>query len=59
IIARSGHGPNIPGSPAILIAGRLANGGLIPAGARPCLDLISLDEYLGALASLDITAIRA
>jgi len=59
IIARSGHGPNIPCIPAILIAGRLANGGSIPAGARPCLDLISLDEYLGALASLDITAIRA
>jgi hypothetical protein len=59
IIARSGHGPNIPCIPAILIARRLAHGGSFPAGARPCLDLISLVEYLGALASLDITAIRA
>jgi len=59
IIARSGHGPNIPCIPSILIARRLARGVAIAAGARPCLDLIGLDEYLGALAALDITAIRA
>jgi hypothetical protein len=27
-------------------------------GARPCLDLIGLDEYLAALSGLDITVIR-
>lgn len=58
LIARSGHGPNIPCMPAILIARRLARGARIEAGARPCLDLISLDEYLAALRGLDITAFR-
>ncbi|MBB3035123.1 saccharopine dehydrogenase family protein [Alteriqipengyuania lutimaris] len=57
IIARTGHGPNIPCMPAILIARKLAAGEAIDAGARPCLDLITLDEYLAALDGLDITAI--
>jgi hypothetical protein len=55
IIARQGHGPMIPCMPAILIAGRLAGGVPIAPGARPCLDLISLDEYLGALKRLDVS----
>ena len=59
IIARSGHGPNIPCVPAILIARRLAHGGSIAPGARPCLDLIRLEEYLAALSSLDIEIIRS
>ncbi|MCB1741000.1 MAG: saccharopine dehydrogenase NADP-binding domain-containing protein [Gammaproteobacteria bacterium] len=58
MIARSGHGPNIPCMPAILLARRLAHGQPLPAGARPCLDLISLDEYLHALDGLDITVLR-
>lgn len=59
IIARRGHGPNIPCMPAILLARRLAAGDGLAPGARPCLDLIGLDEYLGALKGLDITAIDA
>lgn len=59
IIARQGHGPNIPCMPAILIARRLARGEAIAPGARPCLDIISLDEYLSALEGLDITVIDA
>jgi len=58
MIARSGHGPNIPCMPVILIARRLAHGAALPIGARPCVDVIGLDEYLGALAGLDITVIR-
>ncbi len=57
IIARKGHGPNIPCMPAILFARKLAAGDAIAPGARPCLDLIALDEYLAALDGLDITAI--
>ncbi|MEW4447800.1 saccharopine dehydrogenase NADP-binding domain-containing protein [Qipengyuania sp. JC766] len=57
LIARQGHGPNIPCMPAILIARKLAAGEDIAPGARPCLDLITLDEYLAALEGLDITAI--
>lgn len=59
IIARQGHGPYIPCMPAILIARKLARGVAIEAGARPCLDLIALDEYLVALKGLNISVIHA
>jgi hypothetical protein len=55
IIARRGDGPNIPCMPVILIAKRFARGEPVEPGARPCLDLISLDEYLGALKGLDVS----
>ena len=55
IIARRGHGPNIPCMPAILIARKLAGGETLAPGARPCLDLIALDEYLAALGGLDVS----
>ena len=54
LIARSGHGPFIPCMPAILLARRFASGEAIAPGARPCLDLIGLGEYLDALDGLDI-----
>lgn len=57
IIARQGHGPNIPCMPAILIARRLAHGEAIAPGARPCLDLIALEDYLAALEGLDVSVI--
>jgi hypothetical protein len=57
IIARQGHGPNIPCVPAILIARRLAEGTAIAPGARPCLDLVDLDEYFAALAGLDVSTL--
>ena len=44
--------------PAIILAKRLARGELSQRGARPCLDLISLDEFLEALEPLDISVIR-
>ena len=58
IIARKGHGPFIPCMPAILLAKRLARGELPQRGARPCLDLISLSEFLTALEGLEISIIR-
>lgn len=54
MIARQVHGPNIPCIPAILLAKRLAAGESITPGARPCLDLVSLDEIMDAIAHLDI-----
>lgn len=56
-IARHVHGPNIPCIPAILLAQRLAAGKRIESGARPCLDLVSLDEFMSAIAHLDIDTI--
>lgn len=55
IVARSGHGPYIPCMPAILLAKKLARSEVAARGATPCVDLIGLDEYLGALADLDIS----
>ncbi len=57
LIARSGDGPYIPCMPAILIARKLAHGELGRVGAMPCVDLIGLEEYLGALAGLDISVV--
>lgn len=58
MIARAGHGPNIPCTPAILIARRIAAGELPEPGARPCLDLIRLHEFLTALEGLDVSVIE-
>jgi Saccharopine dehydrogenase NADP binding domain len=58
IIARSGHGPYIPCTPAILLAQRLALGKIRQRGATPCLDLIDLETYIEALQGLDITTIQ-
>ncbi len=54
IIARQGHGPYIPCTAVVLIAKMLAEGQSIPSGARPCLDIISLDQYRAGFAGLDI-----
>lgn len=54
LIARSGDGPFIPCTPAILLAIKLAKAELTLQGAMACLDLITLDEYLDALGPLDI-----
>lgn len=58
IIAGSGHGPYIPCMPAILLARRLALGMIERRGATPCLDLITLEDYLAALEGLDISVVR-
>lgn len=55
MIARQVHGPNIPCFPAIILARRIAGGQRLEPGARPCLDLIDLDELLGSMQHLDIT----
>lgn len=55
MVARQVHGPNIPCIPAINLARRIAAGEAIAPGARPCLDLIDLDELLEAISHLDIT----
>jgi len=49
MVARDGDGPQIPCTAAILLAKKLAGGALPGAGATPCLDLFTLDEFLQAL----------
>jgi hypothetical protein len=45
ITAPDHHGPEIPCMAAILLARRLARGESLPAGARPCLSLLRLNEF--------------
>jgi Saccharopine dehydrogenase NADP binding domain len=55
LTARSGDGPYIPCTPAILMAKKLAGGEIKKRGAFPCVGFITRDEYLNALSELDIT----
>ena len=54
MVARQVHGPNIPCFPAIILARRIAAGDGPEPGARPCLDLMDIDELLGSMQHLDI-----
>ena len=55
LIARSGDGPFIPCMPAILLAKKLVNDEIEDRGARPCVGMISKQEYLDALGGMDIS----
>jgi hypothetical protein len=54
LIAGGGHGPQVPATAAVVLARKLVGGQLSARGARPCLDLFSLDEFLAALENQDI-----
>ena len=55
LTARSGDGPYIPCMPAILIAKKIVNEEITTVGAHPCIDFITLDEYLDGLKDMDIS----
>lgn len=48
IIAKNNDGPQIPCVPAIVMAEKILDGGLKP-GVQPCINMVSLDEYLNEL----------
>lgn len=54
LIADRSHGPNIPVTPAVIIAKRLATGDLATRGAIPCVGLITLDQFDREVADLAI-----
>lgn len=54
LLALNHDGPHIPGGAAIAIARKLARGDSLAPGARPCVGLLTLEEYLSALVGLDI-----
>ncbi len=56
LVARHGHGPEIPCVPAIVLARKLAAGTLTARGAVPCMGLMSLADFAEAVtrAQLDI-----
>jgi saccharopine dehydrogenase-like NADP-dependent oxidoreductase len=47
--AAAGHGPQIPATPAVVLARKLADGRLPSCGAMPCMGLFTLGEALAAL----------
>ncbi len=54
LAARSGTGPFVPATPAVIVAMKLAAGALAFRGATPCVGLFSLDELNEELGDLDI-----
>jgi hypothetical protein len=55
LTARSGDGPYIPCMPVILITKAIIKGDINKIGAYPCVDFVTLGEYLDALTKMDIT----
>ena len=57
LVARRGHGPEIPCLPAIVLARKLAAGTLAARGAMPCMGLMTLADFADAVApaNLDIS----
>jgi len=53
--AAKGDGPQIPATPAIVLARKLAEGTLSVSGAMPCMGLFDLDEALAALSGYAIS----
>ena len=56
LLAAGGDGPQIPATAAIVLARKLARGQLPGGGARACLDLFTLDEFLQALHGFAVTS---
>lgn len=54
IVARENHGPNIPCAASIALASKIAAGGRLPAGAMPCMGLLTVDDLLLPLKGLSI-----
>jgi saccharopine dehydrogenase-like NADP-dependent oxidoreductase len=54
LVARENHGPNIPCAASIALANKLAAGGQFPAGAMPCMGLLTVEELMAPLKGLSI-----
>lgn len=54
MIAKSGHGPHIPATPAVLLAQGLVHNTITKRGAVPCMGMIGLQHYIAGLNGLDI-----
>ncbi len=54
IIAKNGHGPHIPSIPAIILTKKIIQGNFLIRGAKACVGLVSLEEYISELKCYDI-----
>jgi len=59
LLAAQNHGPQIPCGAAIALATKLARGDQMPAGAMPCVGLLTVGEYLHALQGFDVREVPA
>lgn len=57
LLASDNHGPTIPCAPSIALTNKIAAGFVPPAGAGPCLGLLTMDEILEPLKGLRIREI--
>lgn len=55
LIARSGDGPYIPCMPAIVLTKKIVKNEISSTGAYPCMNFITLNEYLDGLKDMDIS----
>lgn len=55
LTAKKNHGPEIPCTPALILARKLAQGKISLRGAKPCLGLISLTDFDKEVESLAIS----
>jgi len=54
LVARENHGPNIPCAAAIALANKISAGAKLPAGAMPCLGLLTVEDMMAPLKGLSI-----
>ena len=54
LIAKKGDGLQVPATPASYLARKIIEGSVLQPGAMPCIELISLEEYLGELTDFKI-----
>jgi len=54
IVARENHGPNIPCAASIALANKIAADEKLPAGAMPCMGLLTVEELMTPLKGLSI-----
>lgn len=58
IIGKAGDGPQIPTIPAIILAKKLYRGELKDSGAKPCVGMVTVDEYINELAEFDVSTVE-
>lgn len=59
LIAAQNHGPEIPCGASIALAKKLACGDIQITGAMPCMGLLTVEDYLDALAPFDVQELPA
>jgi hypothetical protein len=54
LVAEGGQGPFVPAAPAAALVARLARGETLPAGAYPCVGILSVEEILSQVSHLPV-----